>query len=79
MRFPNFPNSLFKTDVEVVIHSDETSMTGKPVEILNKKCYNIFRALNTVNISARSEAGYRSRFRFWRPGVRIPSGGPKKK
>ena len=33
-------------------------------------CYNI-------RTSARSEAGYRSRFRFWRPGVRIPPGGPK--
>ena len=27
--------------------------------------------------SARGEAGYRSRFRFWRSGVRIPPGGPK--
>ena len=35
-------------------------------------CYNI-------RTSARSEAGYRSRFRFWRPGVRIPPGGPEKK
>ena len=34
-------------------------------------CYNI-------RTSARSEAGYRSRFRFWRPGVRIPPGGPWK-
>ena len=29
-------------------------------------------------ISARGEAGYRSGFRFQRPGVRIPPGGPKK-
>lgn len=27
-------------------------------------------------MTARGEAGYRSRFRFWRPGVRIPPGGP---
>ena len=30
-------------------------------------------------ISARGEAGYRSGFRFQRPGVRIPPGGPKKR
>ena len=29
-------------------------------------------------MSARGEAGYRSGFRFQRPGVRIPPGGPNK-
>ena len=29
-----------------------------------------------ANLSARGEAGYRSGFRFQRPGVRIPPGGP---
>ena len=32
-----------------------------------------------TDISARGEAGYRSGFRFQRPGVRIPPGGPKQK
>ena len=30
-------------------------------------------------MSARGEAGYRSGFRFQRPGVRIPPGGPYEK
>ena len=30
-------------------------------------------------ISARRQAGYDNRFRFWRTGVRIPPGGPWKK
>ena len=30
------------------------------------------------NITAHGEAGYRNRFRFWRPGVRILLGGPVK-
>lgn len=51
MRFPNFPNSLFKTDVEVVIYSDETSMTGKPVEILNKKFECNYQSVNIKNSS----------------------------
>ena len=38
----------------------------------------VFGLISGYHMSARGEAGYRSRFRFWRPGVRIPPGGPRK-
>ena len=37
------------------------------------------RRFEKAYMSARGEAGYRSGFRFQRPGVRIPPGGPKKR
>ena len=41
--------------------------------------YNGCCSMSNTHISARGEAGYRSGFRFQRPGVRIPPGGPKKR
>ena len=40
--------------------------------------YNDNRSVRGATISARGEAGYRSGFRFQRPGVRIPPSGPER-
>lgn len=42
------------------------------IEVFFTVCYTLL----ANQLSARGEAGYRNRFRFWRPGVRIPPGGP---
>ena len=48
---------------------------SRPTNLPLAKCRGI--VYNTKSTAARGEAGYRSGFRFQRPGVRIPPGGPK--
>lgn len=36
MKYPKIPRTFLKTAVRVVIQSDETSMTGKPITVLDR-------------------------------------------